>query len=79
MPPSGSTTLGDVEKQLAMLEFACRKCERFGRYRIARLIEQHGRDMNLPTLREIIAADCPKQQAVSIYDRCGVYYPQLKP
>jgi hypothetical protein len=61
-----------------MLEIACRKCERYGRLRVARLIDEHGPDLDLPSLRGIVAADCPRQNAHSIYDQCGVYYPQLR-
>jgi len=28
-------------------------------------------------LRHVIAADCPRRAAVSLYDLCGVFYPQL--
>jgi hypothetical protein len=32
-------TLARVAEHLAMLEIGCRKCERYGRLRVARLIE----------------------------------------
>jgi hypothetical protein len=41
------------------------------------LIERHGRDMTLPDVALILAADCRRQQTVSIHDRCGVYFPHL--
>jgi hypothetical protein len=77
MSTSGAVTLGQIERRVAVLEIACRKCERYGRYRVGRLIKEHGREMTLPTLRDIIAGDCPRQRAASVYDQCGVYYPQL--
>jgi hypothetical protein len=40
-------TLGRVAARLAMLEIGCRKCERYGRLRVARLIEQHGAEKEL--------------------------------
>jgi len=70
-------TLGRVVKHLAMLEIGCRKCERYGRLRVARLIEEHGAEKGLNELLGTLAADCPRQDAHSIYDRCGAYYPQL--
>ncbi len=72
-----AVTLGDLAgKQIALLEIACRRCERRGRLQIDRLIEQHG-DMRLPELLVILPGDCPKRETVSISERCGVYYPQL--
>ncbi len=72
-----AVTLGQLAGHLDMLEVACRRCERHGRLSLARLIAQHGPDMRLPTLRHVLAADCPRQRATSLSDRCGVYYPQL--
>ncbi len=60
-----AVTLNDIADKITMLEIACRRCERRGRLRVARLIEQHG-DMRLPELRYILAADCPRAEAVSI-------------
>jgi hypothetical protein len=36
------TTLAQVAEHLSMLEVGCRKCERYGRLSIARLIAEHG-------------------------------------
>lgn len=69
-------TLGDMEAK-GMLQVACRRCERRGRLRIARLIVEHG--TGVLDLGAIIAADCPRMQnrSVSIYERCGVHFPEL--
>jgi hypothetical protein len=69
-------TLGDLAGTITMLEIACRQCERRGQLSVARLIKQYG-DMRLPELRYILAADCPRAEAVSISDRCSVLYPEL--
>ena len=70
-------TLGRVADHLAMLEIGCRKCERHGRLRVARLIEEYGAEKGLNELLATLAADCPRHNAHSIYDRCGACYPQL--
>ena len=44
---------------------------------VAKLIAQHGADMRLPDLREILVGDCPRLRAASFNDRCAVHYPQL--
>src|SRR5438270_1992119 len=38
------------------------------------LIQQHGADMRLPDLREILADDCPPVRAASFKDRCAAHY-----
>jgi hypothetical protein len=75
---SGAVTLSDVAKRQAMLEVGCRKCDRRGRYRVANLISKYGADASLPELRFALAADCPRSKAFSLYDECGVYYPNLR-
>jgi len=72
----GSVTLGDLIDRIAMLEVACSRCERRGRLQVDRLIERHG-DMELPELGRILAGDCRKTAAVSISDRCDVFFPKL--
>lgn len=61
-----------------MLEVACRRYERRGQLRIDKLIAGHGRDDH-GDLCALIAHDCPWMQnpSVSIYDRCGVHFPEL--
>jgi hypothetical protein len=61
----GAVTLGEVAGRLAMLEIACSRCERRGRLSVARLIEQHGADAQLPDLRAVLAGDCPRVASVS--------------
>jgi hypothetical protein len=36
------TTLARVAEHLSMLEVGCRKCERYGRLRVDKLIAEHG-------------------------------------
>jgi hypothetical protein len=63
-------TLADTARVQDVLELRCEKCDRYGRFRVAGLIERYGRDMGLPELRGILSADCPSRQSVSIYDQC---------
>ena len=72
MSNSSAITLGDLRGHVAMLDVACRKCGRFGRYRVAGLAAQHGADTKLPDLRERLAADCPRMKSGSLSDQCGV-------
>jgi hypothetical protein len=45
---------------------------------VAWLIKECGAEHGSANLLGTLAADCPRQQAHSIYDRCGAYYPQLQ-
>jgi hypothetical protein len=71
MPRDGSLTLSDIREPT--LAIGCERCGRHGRYNVARLIEKHGADMKLLDLRANLA-NCPKTQAVSVYDRCKVRF-----
>jgi len=57
-------------------DVACRKCDRRGKYSLAKLIEQHGPDKMIPWWLEEISADCPKRDLINrhdYYDLCGVH------
>jgi len=70
-------TVGEVTDRLPILEVACNRCDRRGRLRTARLLAEHGRDLPIPELRRIVAADCPRMQAGQMHDACGVHFPDL--
>jgi hypothetical protein len=42
-----------------VLRVECTKCDRKGRYRVAKLIEKHGRNGNMMKWREMLNAECP--------------------
>jgi hypothetical protein len=54
------------------LSIECEPCARFGRYNVAKLIEQYG-DAKLPELRHVLA-NCLKARSQSMHDRCKVRY-----
>ncbi len=74
----GALSLDDFSKRYRMLEVRCGKCTRSGRLRVDKLIDEHGRDMSLPDLRAILAADCEQKSAAGLADQCQVFYPQLR-
>jgi hypothetical protein len=63
MPRDGAIIFGDLIGKLDVLHVVCDKCGRKGRYAVARLIEQRGRDAKVVDLRAEITTDCPKKQA----------------
>ena len=52
-------TLADL--RVSTLSIECEPCGRFGRYNVAKLIEQYG-DAKLPDLRHVLA-NCPKAKS----------------
>ena len=78
MPKNGAYLLSDVVAVgLKQVDVACKKCGRRGRVSVARLLAEHGPDMPLPGLPQLIAKGCPLVNATSYYDRCGAYFPNL--
>jgi len=73
----GAITFGDLIGKLDVLRVACDGCGRAGSYRVARLIEQHGRDAKIVDWLDEIAADCPKKSAHNMSDQCGARCPDL--
>jgi hypothetical protein len=79
MPRGGALTFGDLEGKLEVLRVACTKCDRTGRYHVAKLIERYGPDGSLPEWRHEISKDCPKRanDRVALMDICGAHFPDL--
>ena len=73
-------TLGQVcAAGFLMLDVSCHVCPRRGRYRVTRLIDQHGAGKPLSELKNVFSADCSKRAHESFLNRCGVYFPGWKP
>jgi hypothetical protein len=68
MPRDGAITFSDLIGKLDVLQVACDKCGRKGRYAVARLIEQRGPDAKVIDWLAEITAECPKL-ILSIKDR----------
>ena len=77
MSTKGVVTLGELVGRVERLEIRCRRCERRGRMRLARLIADHGAGTGLPDLAVRLAADCPKAETPNLGERCFVHFPQL--
>jgi hypothetical protein len=71
--PNGSLALS--EYPAPMMRLACRRCERRGRYRVARLVAEHGADVALPDLRHVLAVGCPLVGHRST--PCAIYFVDL--
>jgi hypothetical protein len=74
---SGVVTLGEIGATRSVLDIACNRCDRRGKRRVRTLIAEHGADLPVPALRQIVAADCPKMIEGKVHDVCGVHFPGL--
>ncbi len=75
---TGSLSLDDISKRFSLLEVRCGNCTRRGKLRIDKLIDEYGRDMSLPDLRALLAADCEHKSAAGLADQCQMFYPRLR-
>jgi|GEM_PF-1205733 len=60
---------GDIGGKLDVLRVECTRCDRKGRYSVAKLIEKYGRKGNMMKWREMLNADCPKRDATGLHNR----------
>jgi hypothetical protein len=77
VPRDGAIIFSDLTGKLEVLRVTCEKCGRDGRYILARLIRQRGRDGKIVDWLDQITADCPKKATVSWNDRCAARCPDL--
>ena len=73
---SGSLDLADMAQRGRMLEIHCVRCDRYGRLLLSKLIAEHGPDLKLPELANILSKVCTVA-AHTTYDRCQIVFPQL--
>lgn len=74
---NGSIDLGDVAARASHIEVACSRCERKGRYQLARLVHTLGADFPMTNLGAELAP-CPHRAEVAHNKRCDVYFPGLR-
>jgi len=65
-----AVTLGEIAGDTYMLQVACGKCGRRGRYKVAKLIETYGEGQTIIRWIETVSADCPRRSGTNPYDRC---------
>ena len=70
-------SFAEIAAKTAVLDVACARCPRRGRYRLDRLIEQFGADAGVRTFVPYLIADCPRATLPVIHERCDVWFPCL--
>ena len=71
MPRAGQIIFSDIADKLAMLRVECPRCGRTGRYAVARLLRERGRDFGLHQFLRELTTDCPRRGSPDIYVQCG--------
>jgi hypothetical protein len=69
MPRDGAIIFRDLIGKTEVLRVTCEKCGRDGRYIVARLIRQRGRDARLIDWLDELTAECPKKVARNMTTR----------
>jgi hypothetical protein len=75
--PDDAIIFGDLIGRLDVLYVHCPKCNRAGRYRLERLIDERGTNAKVIDWLDEITADCPKKLARNWSDQCGARCPDL--
>ena len=70
-------TFGDIAGKLDILRIECTRCQRKGRYIVAKLVAQYGRSGNMSKWVSDLRADCPKRNAPQLHERCDLICPDL--
>ncbi|SAL20950.1 hypothetical protein AWB70_01080 [Caballeronia cordobensis] len=76
MGKNGAVLLGEVAERASHIEIACSRCDRKGRYRVAKLVARLGEDFPMTDLGAELA-DCPRRSMAAHHERCDVYFPTL--
>jgi hypothetical protein len=58
MPAGSSNLLGGVAQHLARVDVACNSCPRGGKSSIARLMQEFGPEMPIPSLLRLLSVHC---------------------
>ena len=74
---NGSINLGDVAARASHIDVASSRCERRGRYQLARLVHTLGADFPMTDLGAELA-NCPHRADAAQNKRCDVYFPGLR-
>ena len=77
MPRDGAIILSDLIGKLDAVRVRCEKCGRDGRYQLANLIEERGRDGKIVDWLDALTAHCPVRKAHNWNDQCAARCPEL--
>ena len=59
--PEGAVLLGNWLGKVDGIEFACSRCSRHGRQRMATLLDRYGTHRPMPEVLAATSADCPRR------------------
>ena len=68
---------GELVRGKTLIRIECTRCERKGRYVVAKLLAQYGRSGNMSKWVSDLRGDCPKRNAAQLHERCDLICPDL--
>jgi hypothetical protein len=77
MKTPGGFALAEVASKARDVEVACSRCDRRGRYQLARLVEQLGADFLMTDLGAELAS-CANRHSSAHGERCDVFFPRSR-
>jgi hypothetical protein len=77
MPRPLDGTIGSLVGRLDLLRVECWQCRRFGRYHVAKLVEEHGPGYRLTNWLSERTRDCPNKQQTGVMRACDAVMPDL--
>jgi hypothetical protein len=66
-------TLADVVVRADVLAIACSKCDRAGRYPVAKLAERYSPQFAVADLLRLLSVGCPMRESISPCAVCGIH------
>ncbi|KDR25415.1 hypothetical protein [Caballeronia zhejiangensis] len=76
MGKNGAVLLGELAARATHIDIECSRCDRKGRYRLAKLVARLGEEFPMTDLGAELA-DCPRRTAATHHERCDVFFPGL--
>ena len=66
------------EYPYVVVRIGCSKCSRQGAYRLARLADRYGAEIEVQALLSQLAGDCVRRDVkLYIHDFCGAFFPDI--
>ena len=70
----GAVTFQGLSTMYSVVNVACKRCDREGRYRVSSLMERYGADAKLPEIAAKLEQSCERKGQIG---GCFVYFKEL--
>jgi len=70
-------TRSEIAAHTPMLQVACSRRQRCGRYRLDTLVGRHGADAAARIILAELTAESPQRYAARLMEKCNILFPEL--